>query len=72
MPLIILTFFFPDTFLFIFLSMLIFAVSLYLPHHMAEVVKKAWFYYTGDETMMKMYGGGQEQQQQQQQVLKEL
>lgn len=39
--------------------MLIFAVSLYLPHHMAEVVKKAWFYYTGDETMMttRMTGG---------------
>lgn len=37
--------------------MLIFAVSLYLPHHMAEVIKKAWFYYTGDESIMNMNGG---------------
>ncbi|KAI5803122.1 hypothetical protein EDC01DRAFT_494556 [Geopyxis carbonaria] len=41
-----------NTFLFFFLSMLILAVSLYLPHHVAIVASRAWFYYAGDECLM--------------------
>lgn len=28
--------------------MLILAVSLYLPHHLGEIMTKAWFYYSGE------------------------
>lgn len=37
-----------DSFLFICLSMLILAVSLYLPHHLTTVGSRAWFYYAGE------------------------
>ncbi|KAF8248770.1 hypothetical protein K440DRAFT_623797 [Wilcoxina mikolae CBS 423.85] len=38
-----------NTFLFIFLSLLIIAVSFYLPHHVAIIGRRAWYYYAGDE-----------------------
>lgn len=41
-----------DSFLFIFLSMLILAASLYLPHHVHTIASRAWFYYAGDEEML--------------------
>jgi len=34
---------------FIALSLLIIAVSFYLPHHIAIVASRAWWYYAGDE-----------------------
>ncbi|TGZ79595.1 hypothetical protein EX30DRAFT_333126 [Ascodesmis nigricans] len=42
-----------NTILFLSLSMLILAVSLYLPHHIGEVASKAWFYYSGDEALVQ-------------------
>ncbi|KAL0637895.1 hypothetical protein Q9L58_003117 [Maublancomyces gigas] len=41
-----------NSFLFIFLSMLILAASLYLPHHVHTIASRAWFYYAGDEDML--------------------
>ena len=41
---------YPDSFLFLFLSMIIIAASLYLPEHIATVLSRAWFYYAGDDT----------------------
>jgi hypothetical protein len=41
-----------DTLLFIFLSLLITAVSFYLPHHVAIIAKRAWYYYAGDSTVL--------------------
>ena len=38
-----------DSFLFIFLSMIIIAISLYLPEHITRLFTRAWFYYAGDE-----------------------
>ena len=38
-----------DSFLFLFLSMIIIAASLYLPSHIATISRRAWFYYAGDE-----------------------
>ncbi|KAI9756976.1 MAG: hypothetical protein M4579_003634 [Chaenotheca gracillima] len=38
-----------NSFLFLFLSMIIIAASLYLPHHIKFLVSRAWFYYAGDE-----------------------
>ena len=31
------------------LSLLVVAVSFYLPHHIAVIGKRAWWYYAGDE-----------------------
>lgn len=39
-----------NSFLFLFLSMITIAASLYLPEHIANVASRAWFYYAGDET----------------------
>lgn len=47
-----------NTFLFIFLSLLIIAVSFYLPHHVAIIGRRAWYYYAGDD--MKAVTGGRE------------
>ncbi|KAI5820093.1 hypothetical protein BZA77DRAFT_126848 [Pyronema omphalodes] len=41
-----------NTLLFIFLSLLITAVSFYLPHHVAIIAKRAWYYYAGDSTVL--------------------
>ncbi|KAI5854868.1 hypothetical protein BZA05DRAFT_314797, partial [Tricharina praecox] len=38
-----------NTFVFIALSLLIIAMSFYLPHHIAIVASRAWWYYAGDE-----------------------
>lgn len=38
-----------NSFLFLFLSMIIIAASLYLPSHIATISRRAWFYYAGDE-----------------------
>jgi hypothetical protein len=46
-----------DSFLFIFLSMLILAASLYLPHHVHTIASRAWFYYAGDEDMLATQQG---------------
>ena len=40
-----------DSFLFLFLSMIIIAASLYLPQHITNVASRAWFYYAGDEAV---------------------
>ena len=37
-----------DSFIFLFLSMILIACSLYLPHHIAFLITRAWFYYQGD------------------------
>ena len=54
-----------DSFLFLFISMIIIAASLYLPEHVATMWNRAWFYYAGDETQVAakqgtlgMSGGG--------------
>ena len=44
------TFPFADSFLFLFLSMVIIAASLYLPEHVSTIMRRAWFYWAGDET----------------------
>ena len=38
-----------DSFLFLFFSMIIIAITLYLPQHIAFLTNRAWFYYNGDE-----------------------
>ncbi|KAI9839357.1 MAG: hypothetical protein M1837_002124 [Sclerophora amabilis] len=38
-----------NSFLFLFLSMIIIAASLYLPHHINFLANRAWFYYAGDD-----------------------
>lgn len=39
-----------NTFLLLFISMIIVAASLYLPEHVMKMASRAWFYYAGDET----------------------
>ena len=39
-----------DTFLLLFISMIVVATSLYLPEHVMKMASRAWFYYAGDET----------------------
>ena len=39
-----------DSFLFLFFSMIIIAMTLYLPQHIAFLTNRAWFYYNGDES----------------------
>lgn len=46
-----------DSFLFLFLSMIIIAASLYLPSHMTTIASRAWFYYAGDESTADEMGG---------------
>jgi hypothetical protein len=38
-----------DSFLFLFFSMIMIAITLYLPQHIAFLTNRAWFYYNGDE-----------------------
>ena len=38
-----------DSFLFLFFSMIVIAITLYLPQHIAFLTNRAWFYYHGDE-----------------------
>jgi hypothetical protein len=38
----------PDSFLFLFSSMIMIAAALYLPHHVAFLAHRAYFYYSGD------------------------
>lgn len=38
----------PDSFIFLFFSMILIACSLYLPHHIAFLITRAFFYYQGD------------------------
>ncbi|CZT05439.1 hypothetical protein WAI453_005019 [Rhynchosporium graminicola] len=37
-----------NSFLFLFFSMIIIAMTLYLPQHIAFLTNRAWFYYNGD------------------------
>ncbi|TVY55339.1 hypothetical protein LSUE1_G009190 [Lachnellula suecica] len=39
-----------DSFLFLFFSMIIIAMTLYLPQHIAFLTNRAWFYYNGEES----------------------
>jgi len=39
-----------NSFLFLFFSMIVIAMTLYLPQHLAFLTNRAWFYYHGDET----------------------
>ncbi|RDL35153.1 uncharacterized protein BP5553_07084 [Venustampulla echinocandica] len=39
-----------NSFLFLFFSMVIIALTLYLPHHLTFLTNRAWFYYNGDES----------------------
>lgn len=39
-----------NSFLFLFISMIIIAASLYLPEHVVNMWYRAWFYYAGDDT----------------------
>jgi len=45
-----------NTFLILFLSMIIVAASLYLPGHITTMISRAWFYYAGDETVAATAG----------------
>jgi len=38
-----------NSFLFLFFSMIMIAITLYLPQHIAFLTNRAWFYYNGDE-----------------------
>jgi len=49
LPYLILTAF-TDSFLFLFLSMIIVAASLYLPEHISSIMRRVCFYWGGDET----------------------
>lgn len=37
--------------------MIIIAASLYLPAHVNEMLRRAWFYYAGDEAVVGTAGG---------------
>ncbi|KAF2840438.1 hypothetical protein M501DRAFT_903925, partial [Patellaria atrata CBS 101060] len=37
-----------NSFLFLFLSMIIIATSLYLPEHISTIARRAFYYYAGD------------------------
>ncbi|KAH8768056.1 hypothetical protein BGZ57DRAFT_856593 [Hyaloscypha finlandica] len=39
-----------NSFLFLFFSMIVIAMTLYLPQHIAFLTNRAWFYYNGDES----------------------
>lgn len=41
-----------DSFIFLFLSMILIAASLYLPEHIATVFRRAFFYYYGDDGLV--------------------
>jgi len=41
-----------DSFLFLFLSMIVIACSLYLPQHITTIASRVWFYCTGDRSGM--------------------
>ncbi|TAQ85630.1 hypothetical protein B7494_g6043 [Chlorociboria aeruginascens] len=39
-----------NSFLFLFFSMIVIAMTLYLPQHIAFLTNRAWFYYNGPES----------------------
>jgi len=39
-----------NSFLFLFFSMIIIAMTLYLPQHITFLTNRAWFYYNGEES----------------------
>ncbi|PQE16556.1 Small subunit of serine palmitoyltransferase-like protein [Rutstroemia sp. NJR-2017a BBW] len=39
-----------NSFLFLFFSMIVIAMTLYLPQHITFLTNRAWFYYNGDES----------------------
>ncbi|CAL3965975.1 hypothetical protein PZA11_002780 [Diplocarpon coronariae] len=39
-----------NSFLFLFFSMVVIAMTLYLPQHITFLTSRAWFYYNGDES----------------------
>ncbi|KAI9842933.1 MAG: hypothetical protein M1838_002923 [Thelocarpon superellum] len=43
-----------NSFLFLFLSMIAIAASLYLPQHIMTVLSRAWFYYAGEEVQVQV------------------
>lgn len=45
-----------DTLALLFISMIILAVSLYLPGHISTMVRRGWFYWAGDETVGRNAG----------------
>ncbi|KAI9822272.1 MAG: hypothetical protein M1832_003095 [Thelocarpon impressellum] len=47
-----------NSFLFLFLSMIVIAASLYFPQHVTKVLSRAWFYYAGEEVDVDALGGG--------------
>jgi len=49
-----------NTFIFIALSLLIIAVSFYLPRHVATIASRAWWYYAGEEGGASLAGSGAE------------
>ena len=46
-----------DSFLFLFLSMIVIAASLYLPEHISFIARRAWFYWGGEEVAQGLVGG---------------
>ncbi|KAI9729509.1 MAG: hypothetical protein M1818_008481 [Claussenomyces sp. TS43310] len=42
-----------NSFLFLFVSMMLIAAALYLPQHMAFLTRRAFFYYHGDDAAAK-------------------
>ncbi|KAI9677659.1 MAG: hypothetical protein M1817_006614 [Caeruleum heppii] len=52
-----------NSFLFLFLSMIIIAASLYLPQHITKIASRALFYYAGDDaaTEKSIAANGHEQ-----------
>ncbi|KAI9793353.1 MAG: hypothetical protein M1816_000245 [Peltula sp. TS41687] len=48
-----------DSLLFLFLSMIVWAATTYLPQHVATMIGRAWFYYAGEERWGAGGGGGE-------------
>ncbi|KAI9878737.1 MAG: hypothetical protein M1830_010643 [Pleopsidium flavum] len=46
-----------NSFLFLFLSMIIIAASLYMPEHITTIASRAWFYYAGDDAAVAQAEG---------------
>ncbi|KAI9802022.1 MAG: hypothetical protein M1825_003078 [Sarcosagium campestre] len=46
-----------NSFLFLVLSMIVIAASLYLPQHVREIGNRAWWYYSGGEEVGGAAGG---------------
>ena len=50
-----------DSLLFLFISMIVIAASLYLPEHISTMWRRAWFYYAGHDFDWKFSHHGQVQ-----------